>query len=178
VGRFGWQSSTCDVATFVRTALHHELGIETLPRSRREISEVDVAALTAFVRALPPPSKPTSDEGLEVFERTLCARCHAPVTGTAPVAGTPVEVRGYTDLLLHEMGAGPRHREQDSRTEFRTPPLWGIGAAGPPYLHDGSAATLEQAILRHAGEAEGSVRRYAALRAAERERLLRFVRTR
>jgi hypothetical protein len=103
--------------------LHHELGIETLPRSRREISEVDVAALTAFVRALPSPRTPASDEGVEVFKRALCATCHALVTGTAIVAGAPVEVRAFTDLLLHEMGDGPRHRERDSRTEFRTPAL-------------------------------------------------------
>lgn len=31
-GRFGWQSSVCDLSTFVTGALSRELGIEMLPR--------------------------------------------------------------------------------------------------------------------------------------------------
>ena len=36
--------------------------------------------------------------------------------------------------------------------EFRTQPLWGIAAVAP-HLHDGRAATLDEAILWHGGEA-------------------------
>ena len=38
-----------------------------------------------------------------------------------------------------------------NRQEWRTPPLWGIRDSGP-YLHDGRATTLEQAIAIHGGE--------------------------
>ena len=36
---------------------------------------------------------------------------------------------------------------------FRTPPLWGVRHSAP-YLHDGRAETLRDAILAHHGEAE------------------------
>ena len=43
------------------------------------------------------------------------------------------------------------------------------------YLHDGRAATLEEAIKAHAGEATISARLFAALPAADREKLLAFL---
>lgn len=64
--------------------------------------------------------------------------------------------------------------------EWRTPPLWGIGLtktvnprAG--YLHDGRARTLEEAILWHGGEASDSRDQFAALDAAQRQQMLRFL---
>jgi CxxC motif-containing protein (DUF1111 family) len=44
-------------------------------------------------------------------------------------------------------------------------------------LHDGSAATIEQAIGRHGGEAEATRRRYEALSPAERQALSAFLRS-
>ncbi len=125
-GRFGWQSTMCDVRTFVIGALTHELGIVSLPRARREISNGDVADLAAFVRSLAPQPAAQSQDGADLFERALCSRCHAPLTGIARSAGSQVKVRAYTDLLIHEMRSGRRHGEQDSRTEFRTAPLWAL----------------------------------------------------
>jgi CxxC motif-containing protein (DUF1111 family) len=177
-GRFGWQSVSCDVPAFVRSALLHEIGIVTLPRSRREISDREFDDLVAFVRQLPPPGPPHSDDGLDLFQRVGCASCHVPSMTTVDAAGSGPKVQAFTDLLLREMGSGPRHRNQDSRTEFRTPPLWGIGAAGPPYLHDGSARTLDEAIRRHGGEATASRRRFLQLSSSERQRLVHFVATR
>jgi CxxC motif-containing protein (DUF1111 family) len=177
-GRFGWQSTVCDIGMFVEGALNNELGIETKPRSRREISKSDVLDLAAYVRGLPPPQTPPSHEGADLFERALCAKCHRPVSGVATVADHSVQVRAYTDLLVHEMGNGRHEGDQDSRTEFRTPPLWGNASTGPPYLHDGSAASLEDAILHHAGEAADSRRRFSTLNRAEKLQLLQFVSTR
>ncbi len=65
-----------------------------------------------------------------------------------------------------------------SGAEFRTAPLWGIGRAAPPYLHDGRAQTLDEAIRLHGGEAASAAIRCKALPTADRERLLVFVRTR
>jgi CxxC motif-containing protein (DUF1111 family) len=178
VGRLGWQSTTCDIESFVIWALSEELGILTAPERRREISEDDVAVLVAYVRQLPPPKSVGSSAGDKLFDRVLCSSCHVPVTGVARTGGTAMPVRAYTDLLLHEMGTGPRAGERDSRTEFRTPPLWGIAATGPPYLHDGSAKTLEDAILRHGGEATDSRDRYVALTRRLKQELLQFVATR
>jgi CxxC motif-containing protein (DUF1111 family) len=177
-GRFGWQSTVCDIQSFVTGALSRELGIESMPRSRREISESDVLDLAAYVRGLPPPPSARSNDGAVLFARALCSKCHTPVTGIAETRGDRVEVNAYTDLLIHEMGTGPRHQENDSRTEFRTPALWGVTSTGPPYLHDGSVATLEQAILRHAGEATQSRGLFSALSRTEKQQLLRFVSSR
>ena len=46
-----------------------------------------------------------------------------------------------------------------------------------PLLHDGSAATVADAVIRHAGEAQVARRRYDDLSAAGREALLRFLLT-
>lgn len=178
VGRLGWQSTTCDIDSFVVWALSNELGILSAPKRRSEISDEDLSDLIAYVRGLAPPPVPTSDDAADVFDQALCSSCHVPVTGGAEVAGARVPVRAYTDLLLHELGNGPREGERDSRTEFRTPPLWGIAVTGPPYLHDGSAKSIEDAILRHGGEAHRSRERYVALCQTAKDALLRFVRTR
>jgi CxxC motif-containing protein (DUF1111 family) len=177
-GRFGWQSTVCDIPAFVAGALSRELGIETLPRSRSEIADDDAAALAAFVRSLAPLPPTGSDDGAELFERAQCAACHRPLTGVIVLDGQAVPIRAYTDLLLHEMGDRPLHTAQESRTELRTPPLWGLGSIGPPYLHDGSARTIEEAIRRHGGEASRARQRFAALTRAERARLVRFVASR
>jgi CxxC motif-containing protein (DUF1111 family) len=46
-----------------------------------------------------------------------------------------------------------------------------------PLLHDGSAATISEAIERHAGEAALARRGYAQLSPEDRERLLIFLRS-
>jgi CxxC motif-containing protein (DUF1111 family) len=176
-GRFGWQSTACDVQSFVESALANELGIQTRPGRRREISEGRLSDLMTFVRLLPPSSF-NEESGRDVFERAHCSSCHVPVTGMARLSRTTVPARAYTDLLLHEMGEGPLVGETGSRTEVRTPSLWGRAGAGAPYWHDGSAATLPEAILRHHGEGEQSRRLYVALDRSDQQRLIRFVRTR
>ena len=57
---------------------------------------------------------------------------------------------------------------------MRTPALWGLRVRRP-LLHDGSAATIEDAIARHAGEAQ--IAREGFIRLDERTRasLLAFL---
>jgi CxxC motif-containing protein (DUF1111 family) len=62
-----------------------------------------------------------------------------------------------------------------SGQEFRTPPLWGIARTGPPYLHDGRAQTIHEAIVAHDGEAARSAAAYRALPESGRQALLQFV---
>jgi CxxC motif-containing protein (DUF1111 family) len=59
-------------------------------------------------------------------------------------------------------------------TEWRTPPLWGV-ADSAPYLHDGRANTLDDAIRRHDGEAAKTATRYTELTASDRRALLAFL---
>ena len=59
---------------------------------------------------------------------------------------------------------------------WRTPPLWGVRHTAP-YLHDGRAATLDQAITLHDGEAAGSATSYRKMSANQRSDLRAFVRS-
>ena len=57
---------------------------------------------------------------------------------------------------------------------YKTPPLWGLRKSAP-YLHDGRASTIEQAIEMHFDEANLSRQNYLNLTAQEREDLLLFL---
>ena len=65
-------------------------------------------------------------------------------------------------------------------SEWRTPPLWGVGLVETVnrhtrFLHDGRARSLEEAVLWHGGEAERSRENFRALSATDRAALLRFL---
>jgi CxxC motif-containing protein (DUF1111 family) len=89
----------------------------------------------------------------------------------------------YTDLLLHDMGAGLADNRPDYQAagqEWRTAPFWGIGLTqavnGHQYfLHDGRARSLEEAILWHGGEADFSQNYFRAMSAEDRAALLVFL---
>jgi CxxC motif-containing protein (DUF1111 family) len=88
-----------------------------------------------------------------------------------------VSVPLFSDLLLHDVGTGDGIRQGAAEpNEIRTPALWGLRLRRP-FLHDGSAATIGDAIDRHGNEAELARRGYAGLSLAERERLLAFLRS-
>ncbi len=76
----------------------------------------------------------------------------------------------YSDLKRHDLGPGlaePRADRGVAGTLFLTRPLWGV-ARSRPYLHDGRAATMEDAILLHGGEAQAARDAYAKLKDSER----------
>jgi CxxC motif-containing protein (DUF1111 family) len=60
--------------------------------------------------------------------------------------------------------------------EWRTPPLWGVRDSAP-YLHDGRAKTLEQAIAMHGGEGQQAAIAFYRLSKADQIRVLSFLRT-
>jgi len=94
--------------------------------------------------------------------------------------GPGVVVPLYSDLKRHYMG--PDLEETFERAgeipqgNFITARLWGI-ADTEPYLHDGRATTLHQAISLHGGEALGVRNNYMALPTAYKEALLAFLRS-
>jgi CxxC motif-containing protein (DUF1111 family) len=59
---------------------------------------------------------------------------------------------------------------------FITARLWGV-ADTAPYLHDGRATTLTEAILLHGGEAQAARDDFDALSDEEKEKVLAFLRT-
>ncbi len=83
----------------------------------------------------------------------------------------------YSDLKRHAMGDALAESREDAGVPadvFLTPPLWGI-ARSRPYLHDGRAPTLEDAILLHGGEALASRDAFASLEEVDRAPLRVFL---
>ena len=86
----------------------------------------------------------------------------------------------FADLKRHDMGPGLaesfHNADEETNRRFTTGRLWGV-ADSAPYLHDGRASTLTEAILLHGGEAQASRDAFAALDGASRSHLLAFLRT-
>jgi cytochrome c peroxidase len=92
-------------------------------------------------------------------------------------AGLGVEVDLFADLKRHDMGPGLAESTGDPLDAFfTTARLWGV-ADTAPYLHDGRAPTLTEAILLHGGEAEEARDEFDALLDAEKEAVLAFLRS-
>jgi len=137
----------------------------------------------SFMRFLAPAGRARVDAataaGERVFAAIGCATCHVPVLMTGPSANPlfdrkPVPL--FSDLLLHDIGTGDGIRQAAAEpSEIRTPALWGLRLRRP-LLHDGSAATAADAVMRHAGEAGTARRGYERLTAEDREQLLAFLR--
>jgi CxxC motif-containing protein (DUF1111 family) len=164
---------------------------------RNEESEIDDERLgnvvfysqTLAVPAMREPEDPRVQAGAETFVRLNCVACHTPVQKTGDdhqvTALRNQTIRPYTDLLLHDMGpdlADGRPDFRASGSEWRTPPLWGIGLVESinghtRFLHDGRARNLEEAILWHGGEAEAAREAFRATDANKREELLAFLRS-
>ena len=202
VGRFGWKAQTASLGDFVRTACANELGLENPGHSQSpdplrpnykapgiDLTDAECASLTEYVASLPRPVEPGRpsllrgeqlDAGREVFAAIGCASCHMPKLG---------DVDGiYSDLLLHDMGQGLSDTGEyygspvspglasapPKGSEWRTPPLWGLHDSSP-YLHDGRAPTLADAVALHGGEAEATAHRYKKLGREARHNLNAFL---
>lgn len=63
-----------------------------------------------------------------------------------------------------------------TRTEWRTPALWGVRDSAP-YLHDGRADNIQQAIAFHGGEGTISARQFFALSTKDRMKVVAFLKT-
>lgn len=115
--------------------------------------------------------------GRRVFEKIGCEVCHhsgfVAVSRIEAIDGLHVD--SFSDYLLHDVGTGDGIIQGDARgNEFRTPPLWGISESGP-YLHDGSAATITDAINRHANQGAAAREAFQQLRYPELRALLDFL---
>jgi hypothetical protein len=88
----------------------------------------------------------------------------------APAEGGPLRVYLFSDLKRHDVGPQLKEARGDrgvAREHFLTRPLWGLSRTRP-YMHDGRAPTIEDAIRFHAGEAQAEREAYDALTEAER----------
>jgi CxxC motif-containing protein (DUF1111 family) len=138
----------------------------------------------AFMRFLAPVARGPIDavvrDGERIFDAIGCTACHVPALLTGPNTN-PVfhrkSVPLFSDLLLHDIGTGDGIQQAAATPqEMRTPALWGLRHRRP-FLHDGSASTIEESILRHQREGELSSRGFAQLSPDDRQRLLSFLRS-
>lgn len=90
--------------------------------------------------------------------------------------GTPIYL--FSDLKFHAMGPGLAESRPTVAgvppDVFLTRSLWGL-ADTAPYLHDGRAITLDEAILAHGGEGEAARDAFAALSAVEKANVRIFL---
>ncbi len=166
-----------------------------------DLSQQQCDQITAFCRSLDrpvellpsdPQTRHLAEAGQQVFHTIGCTHCHTPNLGS--VEGI------YSDLLLHRMGVelvgegdynepipsvpppgtprpgSPAPTGAPLADEWRTPPLWGV-ADSAPYMHDGRAFTLVDAIAAHGGQAATSRDRFQRLPQRKQQQLIAFLHT-
>ncbi len=207
VGRFGWKASQPTLLQQTAAAYLNDIGVTSsvFPSEAfagqlqddymdddPEIADETLEAAVFYVQTLAVPAPrdvdtPAVMEGHELFEELGCADCHVPKHVTGVLPGVPEvshqEIFPYTDLLLHDMGPGLADGRPDfgaSVSEWRTPPLWGLGLSDrvtghTDFLHDGRARDVVEAILWHGGEGESARDSFSALSGSSRAALVAFL---
>ena len=206
VGRFNWKGGAASLEDQIAYAFNRDMGVasarlstldgETVP-SAPEVTSAEINSMARYIGLLGVNARrdvagTSIGEGL--FQQASCTKCHIPTMDTG-MTHPWSEVRGqtihpYTDMLLHDMGAGladsmSLNGQNATSSEWRTPPLWGIGLAADVYddngregyLHDGRASSLEEAILWHGGEASGAKDYFRNMSAADRSELIKFLKS-
>jgi CxxC motif-containing protein (DUF1111 family) len=204
IGKFGWKAQSANLLDFVQAACANELGLgnpgqaQPTPLGKSyqprglDLTSEQCEQMAAFISSLPRPvesapggpgGQAACDRGRQLFAKMGCAECHVPTMGS--LTGV------YSDFLLHRMGkdlvgggsysepppdADPSPGAEPLPDEWRTPPLWGVADSGP-YLHDGRAATLEDAIKMHGGQGAESAARFGTFSPARQQDLVQFLKS-
>ncbi len=203
IGRFGWKAGQVSLRGQLARALSLDLGLgnpvfpsaggdctaaqtdclkapngNSSHHDNLEANDQVLDLLLAYVTGLPAPSKtsyrqPQDAVGAQLFRHTGCAACHVP-----SFESDDFKLSAYTDLLLHDMGPGLADKlpEGSARgSEWRTPPLWGLASQHGAFLHDGRAATIEEAVWWHGGEGAAARDHYKNLSQQQRNDLNAFL---
>ncbi|MCB5183749.1 c-type cytochrome [Methylobacillus gramineus] len=153
----------------------------------RQMQQMEFYHLALAVPQSRHQQDPSVQRGKFLFIQSQCAACHIPQVTTGDFPQLSVlsgkTIMPYSDFLLHDMGPALADGRPDflaSGSEWRTPPLWGIGLANTVdeqagFLHDGRALTLLEAILWHGGEAEYVKQQVKAMPAQDRQSLIDFL---
>ena len=182
----GWGECTQD-QTDCRAAPHGDTDERGF-----EIDAEGLDLVTFYSRNLGVPARrgvnaPNVLRGKQVFYETGCSACHQPTFVTHRLEDQPEQsfqlIWPYTDMLVHDMGPGLADHRPEARatgTEWRTPPLWGIGLTQQVsnhtfFLHDGRARSLLEAILWHGGEAQEQRNAVVDMPPEDRHALITFL---
>src|ERR1700691_609491 len=182
--------------TEVTTVLLSTTGINDRPD---DLGLEDIDHFAQFIRGTRVPPRdtalaatPAAVIGEAFFTQIGCNVCHVQTITTAP-AGTVINggmfvvptalgneiIHPYGDFLLHDIGSGDgivQVGPQDTANKLRTAPLWGLRERAR-FMHDLRSLSLEDAIIRHEGEAREPARRFRELSPEDREALITFLHT-
>jgi CxxC motif-containing protein (DUF1111 family) len=210
LGRFGLKANHGSLREQVAAAFLNDIGLSTpvypdqncpaiqsgckeqMVAGKPEITPLRIAATELYIRALMVPVRRQTEDaqvrrGEQVFVDAHCAVCHVLELNTGEFPPMPQlagqAIQPFTDLLLHDMGEGLADGRPDflaGRSEWRTPPLWGIGLSekvngAGAFLHDGRARNFSEAILWHGGEAQVSREAFRLLTRTDRDSLIAFL---
>jgi CxxC motif-containing protein (DUF1111 family) len=209
IGRFGKKAEKVTIMDQVVFALKQDIGITSDFDTQDlytyqagittgdeapdpEVSSGFVNSIVFYMRTLKaPPRRNVNDpdviEGEKLFSQIGCNSCHVSTftTGESDISALSHKTfHPYSDFLLHDMGSllDDGYPEGGAKSsEWRTPPLWGVGLAkdsqgGEMFLlHDGRAKSFEEAVSFHAGEAASRRSAFFALSSSEREKIIKFL---
>jgi CxxC motif-containing protein (DUF1111 family) len=201
IGRFGKKAAVYDLLQQTVNAYNQDMGINSTYEHYTtyngfevdpELTNETVLDVVFYLQTLKAPvqrnqGNPDVVSGKQIFINISCGKCHTPQlqTGSSSIAALTNKIFfPYSDLLLHDMGAGldDGYTEGSAFTsEWRTPPLWGLGLSqnsqgGQVFLmHDGRARSIEQAILMHGGEAAQSRNSFQQLSVADKSKIIKFL---
>jgi CxxC motif-containing protein (DUF1111 family) len=146
----------------------------------------------------------STDSGSALFDTLSCNVCHTRnITTTSSsstsfnggmfVVGTALANKTFHpfgDFLLHDIGTGDGIAQaggEATKNMIRTAPLWGVrtrdrlmhdgGSSSAPTNSGAQSFTINEAILRHAGQATSSRTAYQALSTIEKTQLIKFVKS-
>ncbi|MBV9211398.1 MAG: PD40 domain-containing protein, partial [Acidobacteria bacterium] len=146
----------------------------------------------------------STDPGSALFDTLSCNVCHVRSITTTPVAGTVLNGGTFTvpaalanktfhpfgDFLLHDIGTGDGIVETNGETTrfmVRTAPLWGLrtrdrlmhdgGSSSAPTNSGAQSFTLNEAIMRHGGQAASSRTAFQALSDVQKAQLFKFLKS-
>ena len=223
IGRFGYKAATSSIKHQVAMAFNTDMGVmsSVLPNpdcgsaqttcgaSGVELADQHLDNLVKYISLLGVRPQRDHDsaqvQGQSIFNAIGCNGCHVNSFQTSqyhPFAELRDQsIQPYTDLLLHDMGAGLADSLGEglaTGSEWRTAPLWGLGLSAcvtggvtnptgqqgdeictpdESYLHDGRARTIHEAILWHGGEGQTANTAYQALNGADKAALEAFLKS-
>jgi CxxC motif-containing protein (DUF1111 family) len=210
LGRFGWKANQPSLRQQNAAAFLGDMGITSDLFSTENCSAAEIDCqhapignapqvrdrfldqVTFYTKTLGVPGRRNIDDavvrrGRMLFEVAKCSACHTPSFTTGVVADfdelSNQVIHPFTDLLLHDLGpelADGRSDFEASGSEWRTPPLWGIGLVKTVnrhsfFMHDGRARGFAEAILWHGGEGSRSRDAFVAMPKSDRDALLVFL---
>jgi cytochrome c peroxidase len=133
---YHWDSSVTTFADISTVTIQGRMG-------GLGLNSNEMADIAAFLDTIPAPAAPRMADGASVSHgaqlfastATQCTTCHSGAN--------------LTDGRMHNVATGVGNSNaREIMTDFATPTLHGL-AHSAPYLHDGSARTLEEFMQRH-----------------------------